>query len=380
MNFSFTAEQQEYGVQLRKLFEAKSPLSQIRKDAGTPCGFDSGLWHLLADQLGVQGINIPESYGGSGQSYLELGVVMYESGRALSSMPLLASVALATTALVCSGDRDAMGEWLPQLASGAIVATLATSGPHGTGDPGAPGVTASFSEGGYLLDGVTSFVIHGAVADLLLVSAVAKRGLSLFAVQADAPGMVRAALSVLDPTRPQARVTFEQTPARLVGVEGDAGLGLERTLQLAAVLLAQEQVGAAQACLDMAVGYARVRTQFGRPIGSFQAIQHICADVFVELESARAAADYATWAAVSAPAELPVMSSLAKAFCSDTAFLAASQNIQVHGGIGFTWEHDAHLFFKRATSMSQYLGSPANHRELLARQVLSTLALEENDE
>jgi alkylation response protein AidB-like acyl-CoA dehydrogenase len=192
---------------------------------------------------------------------------------------------------------------------------------------------------------------------------------SLFAVDADAAGLTRTPLATMDQTRKQARLEFSATPARLVGEEGGAGPALSRTLDLAAVALAAEQVGGGQRCLDMAVDYAKTRIQFGRPIGSFQAIKHKCADMLLEVESAKSAAYYAGWAAAEDSEELPVVASLAKSYCSEAYFHAAAENIQIHGGIGFTWEHDAHLYFKRAKSSELLLGDPSYHRELLAQRI-----------
>jgi alkylation response protein AidB-like acyl-CoA dehydrogenase len=230
-------------------------------------------------------------------------------------------------------------------------------------------LAASESGGGWTLDGHKMFVIDGAVADLVLVAAHTGRGVSLFAVEGTASGLTRTALATMDQTRKQARLEFAGTPARLVGEEGGAGDVLTRTLDLAAVALAAEQVGGAQRCLDMAVEYAKSRIQFGRPIGSFQAIKHKCADMLLEVESAKSAAYYAGWAAAEDSDELPVVASLAKSYCSEAYFHAAAENIQIHGGIGFTWEHDAHLYFKRAKSSELLLGDPSYHRELLAQRI-----------
>ena len=193
--------------------------------------------------------------------------------------------------------------------------------------------------------------------------------MSLFAVEGSAPGLVRTPLATMDQTRKQARLEFSSTPARLIGQEGAAGPVVQHTLDLAAVALAAEQVGGAQRCLDMAVDYAKTRIQFGRPIGSFQAIKHKCADMLLEVESAKSAAYYGGWAAAEDSDELPVVASLAKSYCSEAYFHAASENIQIHGGIGFTWEHDAHLYFKRAKSSELLLGDPSYHRELLAQRI-----------
>jgi alkylation response protein AidB-like acyl-CoA dehydrogenase len=201
------------------------------------------------------------------------------------------------------------------------------------------------------------------------VAARTGAGISLFIVDGNASGLTRTPLSTMDQTRKQARLEFSGVPARLLGGDGNGWDTLSRVLDLAAVALAAEQVGGAQKCLDMSVEYAKVRVQFGRPIGSFQAIKHKCADMLLEVESAKSAAYYAGWAAAELNDELPVVASLAKAYCSDAYFHAAAENIQIHGGIGFTWEHDAHLYFKRAKSSELLLGDPTYHRELLAQRI-----------
>jgi alkylation response protein AidB-like acyl-CoA dehydrogenase len=213
------------------------------------------------------------------------------------------------------------------------------------------------------------FVLDGHTADLILVAARTSAGVSLFAVEGGASGLTRTALSTMDQTRKQAKLEFDSTPARLIGTDGAGWNVLSTVLDLAAVALAAEQVGGAQRCLDMAVEYAKVRVQFGRPIGSFQAIKHKCADMLLEVESAKSAAYYAGWCAAEMNEELPSVASLAKAYCSEAYFHAAAENIQIHGGIGFTWEHPAHLYFKRAKSSEIYLGDPTYHRELLAQRI-----------
>ncbi|MGZ4708763.1 MAG: acyl-CoA dehydrogenase family protein, partial [Acidimicrobiales bacterium] len=204
---------------------------------------------------------------------------------------------------------------------------------------------------------------------LVLVAARTAAGVSIFAVQGDAAGLTRTALSTMDQTRKQAKLEFADVPATLIGTDGGGWDVLSTVLDLAAVALAAEQVGGAQKCLDMAVEYAKVRVQFGRPIGSFQAIKHKCADMLLEVESAKSAAYYAGWCASEMNDELPSVASLAKAYCSDAYFHAAAENIQIHGGIGFTWEHPAHLYFKRAKSSELLFGDPTYHRELLAQRI-----------
>ena len=213
------------------------------------------------------------------------------------------------------------------------------------------------------------YVLDGHIADLILVVARTDAGVSLFAVDGDAAGLTRTPLSTMDQTRKQARLEFENTPARLIESEGIGWDFMARVLDLVAVGLAAEQVGGAQKVLEMAVEYAKVRVQFGRPIGSFQAIKHKCADMLLEVESAKSAAYYGMWCAAEMDDELPSVASLAKAYCSEAYFHAAAENIQIHGGIGFTWEHPAHLYFKRAKSSELLFGDPTYHRELLAQRI-----------
>jgi alkylation response protein AidB-like acyl-CoA dehydrogenase len=369
VNFAFSEEQEELRRSVRRFLEDKSPVSEVRRLMETTEGYDPAVWSQMAGQLGLQGLIIPEEFGGSGFGYVELVVVLEEMGRALLCAPYFSTVALATNALLTSGDEAAKKELLPGIASGDTIATLAFTEDSGRWDLDAVELGARRADGGFVLDGHKNFVLDGFVANLVLVVGRTGAGLSLFAVDGNAPGLVRTPLSTMDQTRKQARLEFHETPARLVGAEGGAAAGLGKTLDLAAVALAAEQVGGAQRCLDMSVEYAKVRVQFGRPIGSFQAIKHKCADMLLEVESAKSAAYYAGWAAADDSDELPVVAALAKAYCSEAYFHAAAENIQIHGGIGFTWEHDAHLYFKRAKSSELFLGDPAYHRELLAQRI-----------
>jgi alkylation response protein AidB-like acyl-CoA dehydrogenase len=366
MNFGFSEEQEELRRLVRRFLEEKSPETEVRRLMATTDGYDNAVWRQMADQLGLQALIIPEADGGAGFGYVELAVVLEEMGAALLCAPFFSTVALATNALLGSGDDLARKRWLPSIAAGETIATLALTEDAGKWDLDAVTTTATEGKGGWTLRGHKSFVLDGHSAALVLVAARTDRGLSLFAIEGDADGLTRTPLATMDQTRKQARLEFADTPAVLVGRDGDAGAGLERTLQLACVALAAEQVGGAQRVLDNAVDYAKNRMQFGRPIGSFQAIKHKCADMLLEVESARSAAYYGAWAASSDDAELPLAASLAKSYCSEAYFHCAAENIQIHGGIGFTWEHHAHLYFKRAKSSELLLGDPAYHRELLA--------------
>ncbi len=369
MNFAFNEEQDELRKMVNRFLQEKSPEAEVRRLMETEDGYDKAVWEQMAGELGLQSLTIPEEFGGSGFSYVELIVVLEEMGAALLCSPYFSSVVLAANALLTSGDDEAKAAYLPGIASGETIATLALTEDNGSPELSAIALEATKSGDGYTLTGHKNYVLDGHIANLILVAATTTEGLSLFAVDANATGLTRTALPTMDQTRKQARLEFASTPARLIGASGGAEAGLTKTLQLVAIGLAAEQVGGAQHCLDMSVEYAKVRIQFGRPIGSFQAIKHKCADMLLEVESAKSAAYYAAFAAAEDSDELPVVASLAKSYCSEAYFHAAADNIQIHGGIGFTWEHPAHLYFKRAKSSELLFGDPSYHRELLAQQI-----------
>src|SRR3954463_16296456 len=369
MNFAFTEEQEELRKTVRAFLEAKSPESAVREQMETESGFDPAVWSQMGEQMGLQGLHIPEEFGGSGYSYVELGIVLEEMGRALLAAPFFSSVVLAAITLLQSGDDAAKKTYLPGIASGETKATLAFTEPSGKWDEAGITMQATKSGDGFTLTGTKMFVLDGHTANLILVAAKTDAGVSLFRVDGDASGLTRTPLATMAQTRKQAKLEFSNTPATLIGTDGAGWSVLERVLDLAAVALAAEQVGGGQACLDMAVQYAKDRVQFGRPIGSFQAIKHKCADMLLEVESAKSAAYYAGWAASELNDELPSVASLAKAYCSEAFFHSAAENIQIHGGIGFTWEHPAHLYFKRAKSSELLFGDPTYHRELLAQRI-----------
>ncbi|MET7725095.1 acyl-CoA dehydrogenase family protein [Streptomyces mirabilis] len=370
MDLTFSQEQNELRKVVRSFLAKYSDEAAVRRLAADPGGHDRVLWRRMAGELGLQGLAVPEEYGGSGFGYVDLGIVFEEAGRALLCGPYFATVALAAEALLRCGDEQARRDLLPGIASGETVATLALTEDSGRWDEPGIRLTAHDTADGWQLTGAKTYVPDGHLADLLLVAARTAVGVSLFAVDADAPGLTRTSLTTLDQTRKQARLEFMETPARLLGTEGTAWPALERTLATASVLLAAEQVGGAAAALDAAVDYARIRVQYGRPIGSFQGVKHKCADMLTEIESARSAAYGGLWALDAGDdTEIAVAAALAQAFCSEAFTRVAGDNIQVHGGIGFTWEHPAHLYFKRAKSSEVLLGSPSYHRELLATRL-----------
>jgi alkylation response protein AidB-like acyl-CoA dehydrogenase len=369
MNFAFTDEQEELRKTVRSFLENKSSEEAVREQMETENGYDPAVWSQMGEQMGLQGLSIPEEYGGSGYGFVELGIVLEEMGRALLCAPFFSTAVLAANTLLQSGDEDAKQKYLPGIASGETIATLAYTEPSGKWDESGITMEATKSGDGYTLSGTKSFVLDGHTAGLIIVAAKTGAGTSLFAVDGDASGLTKTALSTMDQTRKQAKLDFDNTPATLIGQEGQGWDTLSTVLDLAAVALAAEEVGGAQKVLEMAVDYAKVRVQFGRPIGSFQAIKHKCADMLLEVESAKSAAYYGMWCASEMNDELPSTASLAKAYCSEAYFHAAAENIQIHGGIGFTWEHPAHLYFKRAKSSELLFGDPTYHREQLAQRI-----------
>ncbi|MEU0070040.1 acyl-CoA dehydrogenase family protein [Streptomyces sp. NPDC006332] len=377
MDFAFSAEQEELRRTVRAFLADTSPETEVRRLMETPEGFDRGLWRRMGTELGLQGLAVPEEYGGAGCGPVEMGVVLEETGRALLCAPFLSSAVLATTTLLRSADEDARKRLLPGLASGELVATLALTEDSARWDAAGVHLTARESNGSWLLTGHKTFVLDGAAADVVLTVARTDDGIGVFWVDSDAAGLSREPLPTMDPTRRQARLDYRDVPATRLRTRGGGWELVSEVLDRAAVALAAEQVGVASRALDMAVDYAKVRHQFGRAIGSFQAVKHLLADVLLEVESARAAAHYASLAAAGEDPELPAVASLAKAFCSDACLRATEQNIQVHGGIGFTWEHPAHLYLKRAKTSQLLFGDPAHHRELLAQRIgLDTVTVE----
>jgi alkylation response protein AidB-like acyl-CoA dehydrogenase len=375
MNFAFSEEQEELRRTVRQFLEAKSSETEVRRLMETTEGYDPAVWKQMGQELGLQSLAIPEAYGGQGFTFIELGIVLEEMGRVLLCAPYFASVVLAANAILNVGTEDQKQALLPGIASGDTIATLAFTEPSGKWDAAGITMEATETEGGeFKLNGEKMFVIDGFIADTIVVVArtagtSGTDGIAFFTVSGDADGLTRTALSTMDMTRKQAKLEFNNVVAQPLGSTADGFAAFSKTMDQAAVALANEEMGGAQKVLEMSVEYAKVRVQFGRPIGSFQAIKHKCADMLLEVESGKSAAYYASWAAAEDNDELPVVAALAKAYCSEAYFHATAENIQIHGGIGFTWEHPAHLYFKRAKSSEIYLGDPTYHRELLAQRI-----------
>jgi alkylation response protein AidB-like acyl-CoA dehydrogenase len=368
IDFAFTDEHEELRATLRAFLQEKSGQAAVREQMASERGYDPLVWEQMAEQMGLAGLIVPEEFGGAGFGYVELLIAMEEMGRALLCAPYLGTAVFATNALIHCASETARKELLVGIAAGKSIVSVAHAEDNGRWDLAGVEMRAEKSEDGFSLTGRKCWVLDGHVADVVLAVARHGDGLGLFRVAGAANGLTRTLVPSLDLTRKLARLDFSGTPAELVS-RGDQTGPLERVLALTQAALAAEQVGGAQLCLETAVEYAKTRLQFGRPIGSYQAIKHKCADMLVEVEFAKSAAYAACFAAASADADFLETAALAKAYCSEAYFHAAAENIQIHGGMGFTWELPLHLYFKRAKSSELFLGDAAYHRERLAELV-----------
>jgi alkylation response protein AidB-like acyl-CoA dehydrogenase len=370
----FALDEDQVALQgvLREFFADRSPEAAVRAQLEDTAGYDRDLWDLMAGQLDLCGMAIPEEYGGAGFSFLELGLVLEELGRSLTVSPFFASCVMAAQLLLALDDESARKDYLPGIAAGSLIASVALAEDSGSWRPEDVTMRAEERDGAWRLTGHKSYVLDGAVAGLLLVIARTDDGPAVFAVDTapdDAGGLAREPLPTMDQTRKQARVTFDGTPARLLGTVGGAQAAIATMLDRSAIALAADALGGTGKVLEMSVEYAKIREQFGRPIGSFQAIKHKCASMLVDLESSRSAVYYALWTVSAGDPDERTVAPLAKAYCVDTYLHAAGENIQIHGGIGFTWEHPAHLYLKRAKSSQVLLGDSDFYRQQLADRI-----------
>jgi len=334
----------------------------------TAAGWEPGVWARLAGELGAPGLMLPADHGGAGLSCQELAVVMEEAGSALLCAPLFSTAALAVPLLLACADDAALSRYGPAISSGQLTATVALAEDAGRWSTDDLQTRARYDGERWVIDGAKNYVVDGATAGLILVVAASPAGPAVFAVAAAAPGLQREELVTLDQTRKQARLRFSQPPAAPVGPPVAADL-ISNASDVSRALLAAEQTGGAQRCLDLTVQYAKTRIQFGRPIGSFQAVKQLLAEMLIGVESARSAAYAAAQSAASGGDELRRVTRIAAITCTEAYAWVSAQTIQLHGGIGFTWEHDAHLYFKRARSSGQLLGTPSDHIAALARQL-----------
>lgn len=341
---------------VRDLLDDRSAPEAVREAMVSARGFDAELWSVLCGQIGVAGLAVPEEYGGAGATMAEVHVVLDELGRTLTPCPMLGSAVLGAQAVLAVGDDPACERLLPGIAAGETIAALVWTGEDGTWRPDAPAVTAEHE----VLDGAAHYVLDGDIADVLLVAARTADGVGLFEVDPQAPGVRCVQTQALDQTRRLARVELSGVAAQRLG-EGDYTPALRRVRDLGLVAVSAEQVGAARRALELTVAYTGQRKQFGRPIGGFQALKHRMADVHVANEAARSTSHAALRSALDDGDELFTDAVVAKVRCSDALRQSAAEMIQLHGGIAITWEHDAHLYFKRANGAAQLFGSPESY-------------------
>ncbi|MGH3523760.1 MAG: acyl-CoA dehydrogenase family protein [Mycobacterium sp.] len=368
MPFSVTDEQRALRSAVAELMAKYSTEAQIRALMATDTGFDPAVWRELA-AMGLTGLLIGEEYGGAGAGPVEMGIAMEEMGRVLLVSPFLSTAVLVPSLLAEAGDADECAAVLPRIAAGDLTASVAFAEDGSARLPATIATSAGAIGDAWHVTGYKHFVLDGQSAGVLYVLAGTDAGPTVFAVDADAPGLNVTPLTTVDQTRKQCRLQFVDTPARLVGRLGAGVEAFAAALDRSAVALVSEQAGGARRAVDMATEYAKSRYQFGRAIGSFQAVKHMCADMLLEAESAVSAARFVAGSfAEHAPSRIADLA-LAQAYCSDAFVFVAAANIQVHGGIGFTWEHPAHLYLRRARSDAQLLGGPSWHRERYLEQI-----------
>jgi alkylation response protein AidB-like acyl-CoA dehydrogenase len=373
MNFDFNEEQRLLRKTARDFLAEQAPMARVRELLDDELGYAPELWRRIAE-LGWTGLMFPEAVGGAGLGYVDLLPVLEELGRALTPVPLLPTL-IAGCAILEAGDEAQRSDPLRRICTGCAVATLALAEEDGSSEPEALRLEAREVAGGFELTGTKCFVPDAHAADLLVVAARAaggEPGLRLVLVPRDAEGLCVTPMRTIDPLRRLFEVRFDGVRVAgdaLLGGGRDAGPALRKSLDRALVMICAEMLGGAEKCLDDAVAYARQRVQFGRPIGANQIIQHRCADMLFAIESARALVHYAAWAAAEDGDDAPLTAAMAKAQAGDAYRLASAQNVQIHGGLGFSWEIDCHLHYKRARSDEMWLGDASTQRERVARML-----------
>lgn len=360
MALILTDDEQALADSVRRFVADRSPLTSLRHLISSGEPFDGAVWKQMTAQLGLAGLAIPEEYGGAGAGYSALSVALGELGAGLVASPLLGSV-LAADVLLHLDDEDAKRELLPKIAEGDLIATAALTG--GTGGH----VTASGSGDGVTLSGTLAPVLNGTEAGVLLIPADADGQTVVYLVQGDAAGLTRTRLTAVDHSRSLARISLDKVPARAMA--GDGGAAISSARDLANLALASESAGAMKTCLDMTSEYAKIRVAFGQPIGAFQAVKHKLADMEKSWELGFAATRDAARAADQEPKRFPVAASAARFLLADAYAEAAVDTVQLHGGIGFTWEHDAHLFYKNGLSNKVLFGTPGEQLDRLADEL-----------
>ncbi|MCF2525743.1 acyl-CoA dehydrogenase family protein [Yinghuangia soli] len=362
----YTDVEDDLRATLRGLLADRCPWSDVLARVDTDEPYDESLWKSVAEDLGLAGLLIPESLGGAGATAREAAVTLEELARAVAPIPYYPSAILATTALTASPASEARDNALPALAAGTAIATLTIPATTAPGAEFPASITGSLDANGQLhLTGAATTVLAADRADLLVVPVLIDGEPHLALVDATAPGLTRTRATTLDATRPVGTITLDGVPATAIADPTQAPAALAHALVTGAALLASEQLGVAERSLEETVTYLKTRHQFGRPIGSYQALRHRAADLWADIAAARATARYAAAALAEGSDDAPIAASLAQAYCSDVAVHAAEECVQMHGGIGFTWEHPAHLYLKRAMSLSLLQGTPTHHRAAL---------------
>ena len=368
MRFSFTDEQDQFREVIQRFIRDKSPTTEVRRVMESTTGFDREVWHQLCEELGLAGIHVPENYGGAGFGRVESCIALEEMGRGLLCSPYFGSAILATSAILHGADDEQKATLLPMLTGGEKIASLAVAESSGCWDGSDIATTATGSGDAFILNGTKQFVLDGHSADIVIVAARGAdprtgEGIGLYVVDGNAQGLERCEVNTIDATRKLAELRFSDVRAESLNRAGHDEQTIDQILDDAAIALANEMIGGAQALLDATVEYAQLRMQFGRLIGSFQAVKHKCAEMLLDVELAKSAAYYAAQALDDGDSEVSSLASFAKATASDTYMRTAIESIQLHGGIGFTWDHDTHLWYKRAKSSEVFLGDPSYHRE-----------------
>ncbi len=369
MNFAFTEDQVLLRNAARSVLDEQVKAAHVRAMMDDPAGFSEPLWQEMA-KLGWLGLPFPEAQGGAGLGLVELAIVLEELGRAAYPGPYFATVVLGGLALQLGGSAAQKERWLSAIAAGRARMSAALLEEHLDWDPASTAATAARAGAGFAVTGLKRFVPWAHVADAVLVPARAPEGLTLFLVDPKAPGVTLTPMVGIDLGSRWSEMRLDGVAVgadAVVGTAGGAGPLLEALLRRAAVGASAEMLGAARRCLDMAVDYVKVREQFGQPIGSFQAIRHRCAEMLLEAENSHAAVYYAAWALEAGAEDAAMAASVCKSYVSDAARRVCGDAIQVHGGIGFTWEYDLHLYMKRAKALEPLFGDAEYHRELIVR-------------
>jgi alkylation response protein AidB-like acyl-CoA dehydrogenase len=372
MDFGFNEEQELLRKSAADFLNKECPMTYVRQMMEDERGYSEELWNKMAE-LGWMGLIYPEEFGGAGLSMVDLVIVLEEMGRVALPGPFFSTVCLGGLAILEAGSSEQKQRLLPGLGAGKTRATLAVLEENARWDEKGVKLSARKSGKGYRLNGIKLFVPDAHVADILVCAARTSDGVTLFLVDRQQAGVSTTLLKTMDQTRKLCEVRLAKVQVGADAVLGTPGKGwetLSRIFDGSKVALCAEMCGGAQKVLDMTVEYAKVREQFGRPIGSFQAIQHKCANMLVQVESAKSATYYAAWAVANGIPEAPLAAATAKAYCSDAYRQVTAEGIQVHGGIGFTWEHDMHIYFKRAKGSEVTFGDATWNRELVAQYTL----------